>query len=408
MRINSELLVDWSKFKIDAKGGNLEKAKNGFVKLFKMLNEVGFELISDYTGTMNKIELIHRFDNIKLNPISPDNFKRTYKLIINFKDGLKENDDEFIKFVGVSENGILISKIKTFDGGEVNLDISRYDLFNKSRQDFYNKLKEVGGHTTNYYINKETKMNIYIDDIKLNPMSPNTFKRQTYKNIINFKNKLKKNDDKPIKFIGLTSSGNLIAKINTFDRGVIDLDISRYNSFNKSRQDTYSYCTSKGYKILSSYMGNQEKILIKFDCSHEPNWITPDNLKKGQYCPICKESKGEKIIRLYLEKNNIEFTQEHRFDDCRHKRSLPFDFYIPSKNLCIEFDGEQHYRANNYFGGEEKLKVTQKRDEIKNEYCRDNGINLLRIPYRELDNIEKILDEEFKRLSEVFIKNNIA
>ncbi len=67
-------------------------------------------------------------------------------------------------------------------------------------------------------------------------------------------------------------------------------------------------------------------------------------------------------------------------------------------NLCIEYDGEQHYKAFDHFGGKEKLRLTQKRDDIKNNYCKDNCINLLRVPYWELDNIEDILDEEFERL----------
>lgn len=77
---------------------------------------------------------------------------------------------------------------------------------------------------------------------------------------------------------------------------------------------------------------------------------------------------------------------------------MPFDFYIKEFNLCIEFDGEQHYRENNYFGGNNIFKETQKRDKIKNKYCKDNDINLLRIPYWELDSVEDILDEEFERL----------
>ncbi|HFD2033423.1 TPA: hypothetical protein ACF2DD_002000 [Clostridium perfringens] len=126
--------------------------------------------------------------------------------------------------------------------------------------------------------------------------------------------------------------------------------------------------------------------------------VVPSNLKSGVGCPICDESKGEKAIRLYLEKNKIGFIQEYRFEDCRCKKELPFDFYIPEYNLCIEFDGEQHHKAFKYFGGEEKLKLTQTRDKIKDDYCKDNGINLLRIPYYKLDEIEEILDEEFDRL----------
>lgn len=102
----------------------------------------------------------------------------------------------------------------------------------------------------------------------------------------------------------------------------------------------------------------------------------------------CKESFGEERIRNFLEINKIEFVQEKRFEDCRDKRSLPFDFYLPQYNLIIEFDGQQHYEPK---FGEDNFVRLQKHDEIKNQYCKDNHINLLRIPYWEGNNIENII-----------------
>lgn len=248
---------------------------------------------------------------------------------------------------------------------------------------------------------KETKkkMNIFIGSIKLNSMEPHSFKTQTYKSIINIKNQLIENGDEFVKFVGLTEGGKLIIDIKTFDKDEVNIDIAHYNSWNKSRQDTYDYCKEKGYKILSPYISDKEKILIDFNCGHEPNWISPNNLKKDTECPVCSESKGEKAIREYLENNNIEFEQEYRFSDCKYKYTLPFDFYIKEYNLCVEFDGEQHYKAKDFFGGEEGLRSTKIRDKIKNKYCKENNINLLRIPYYELSNVENILDEEFERLN---------
>lgn len=396
---NKDLIIDWNKFKSKAKTSHLKKSKESYVKFCRILDEVDFELISDYIGNEKNVELAYKLDNrIKINK-KPNNFKlETYKAIISFKNNTNKNGDEFIKFVGLNGQGNLITEIKTYDGGRVKLDIGNYGKFTVSRQGFYSKLKTVGGWTTDYYSGNTSKLNIYVDDIKLNTISPNAFKNQTYKAIVNFKEKLKKNDDEFLKFIGLSESGKLIAKIKTFDNGFVNLDISQYNTFAKGRQNTYNYCNSKGYRILSSYLRAIDKILIDFNCGHKPNWITPSGLKQNQGCPICNESKGEKVIRSYLENNRIEFIQEHRFSNCRHKLPLPFDFYIPDYNLCIEFDGRQHFESFDHFGGENELKITQKRDKIKNDYCKDNGINLLRIPYWELDNIEKILDEELAGL----------
>lgn len=111
-------------------------------------------------------------------------------------------------------------------------------------------------------------------------------------------------------------------------------------------------------------------------------------------CNVCarRESSGEKIIREILESKNVVFEQEKRFDGCKDKKQLPFDFYLPDNNTCIEFDGPHHYRA--IYGDLEHTKMTQYHDQIKNEYCGKNGINLIRIPYWEGHNIEEILTKE--------------
>lgn len=405
VEINNELIINWSKFKAGVKGEHLNISKNAYIEFCKMLNTVDFELVSDYIGNKEKVELVYRFNNSVVLNMSSDKFKRqTYKRIIEFKEQLKNNNDEFIKFAELSDGGNLVAEIRTFDGGEVTIDIGAYSKWNKSRQDFYDKLKEVNGCTEEFYKGADIKMNIFIDGVKLNPISPVVFKR-TYNAINKFKNSLVKNNDKFVKFVGLSGDGKLVSRVITYDGGEISVDIVNYNSFIKGRQNTYNYCKEKGYKILSPYLGNVYKVQLDFNCGHKPNWIVPRNIKQNQGCPICSKSKGEKTIRLYLEKNKIDFIQEYRFGDCKHKLQLPFDFYIPNKNLCIEFDGIQHFEINHYFGGNKEFKETQIRDSIKNKYCKDNGINLIRIPYWELDNIEDILNAEIDNLKKI---NKIA
>lgn len=109
-------------------------------------------------------------------------------------------------------------------------------------------------------------------------------------------------------------------------------------------------------------------------------------------CSTCskKESRGEQFIRSFLESNNIKFEQEKRFDNCRDKKPLPFDFYLSEYNLIIEFDGIQHFKDV----GLGDYEITVKHDEIKNQYCKDNNIDLLRIPYWEGHNIEDILTKQ--------------
>lgn len=132
-----------------------------------------------------------------------------------------------------------------------------------------------------------------------------------------------------------------------------------------------------------------------------------DHLYNKSGCPKCKESKGEKRIRIFFESNNIPYIKNKRFSDCKYKNPLPFDFYLEKLNLLIEFDGEQHttgfrfYRKKN--GGsviattkKQKLKgleLIEMRDSIKTEYCIEKNITLLRISYKDYENIEKILNK---------------
>ena len=60
---------------------------------------------------------------------------------------------------------------------------------------------------------------------------------------------------------------------------------------------------------------------------------------------------------------------------------MPFDFYLPVKNIAIEYDGEQHFKSVDFFGGEETFKKQQLHDKIKTNYCKNNNISLLRIKF---------------------------
>src|SRR5690606_6725556 len=90
-------------------------------------------------------------------------------------------------------------------------------------------------------------------------------------------------------------------------------------------------------------------------------------------------------IRFYLTNKNIKFESQKKFNDCKSIRKLPFDFYLPDYNLCIEYDGIQHFEPIDFFGGINSYKNLIKRYAIKSNFCYVNGIELLRIKYN--DNI---------------------
>ena len=139
---------------------------------------------------------------------------------------------------------------------------------------------------------------------------------------------------------------------------------------------------------LVNYVNNYTKIEIICP-EHGLFEPRPKNHLNGSGCPICRESKGEKEIRKYLIKNNINFKPQHKFNGCKDKLLLPFDFYLPDHNVCIEYDGIQHYESVKHFGGNDNLIITQYRDKLKDLYCKNNNIKLIRVSYKE-DVISKI------------------
>ena len=103
---------------------------------------------------------------------------------------------------------------------------------------------------------------------------------------------------------------------------------------------------------------------------------------------------GEIRIKNYLEKTNINYIREKTFEDCSNNKKLRFDFYLPEKNIIVEYDGKHHYKPIDWFGGEYTLNKMIISDNIKNEYCSKNNIRLIRIPYTQLKNIIDILKKE--------------
>lgn len=152
------------------------------------------------------------------------------------------------------------------------------------------------------------------------------------------------------------------------------------------------------YTFIEDYINYVTAILCRHECGLE--WdIAPNNLFQGKRCPRCyNDSKGERLVRCILSKSKHKFTTQKTFDGCAHEKLLRFDFYIPELNTCIEYDGEQHYRPVDFSGkgtvyAIKEFELTKKRDGIKNKYCRDNNINLIRIPYYLTDGeIEEVID----------------
>lgn len=147
-----------------------------------------------------------------------------------------------------------------------------------------------------------------------------------------------------------------------------------------------------GYLTILQYKGNNVKIDIKCEKCSNIFQSVPVSLWRGRVrgCPICEKTKslGECRIERYLRQNDIQFRTQERFLECKDKLCLPFDFYLPQFNICIEFQGEQHYKKTSLLWSEELIK----HDEIKRNFCYENNIKLIEIPWYDIDNIEKYLN----------------
>ncbi len=178
----------------------------------------------------------------------------------------------------------------------------------------------------------------------------------------------------------------------------------RSNPVGKYGHDTFLIKANKKhnnqYEYLSEYIGAHTKIKVRCKKCDGIFYPTPGNHLFGTGCPRCKQSKAEKIIERFLIENKIFFNSQYYFLGYYEKmgcRSF-FDFYLPNYNLCIEYDGEQHFMPKDFSHGKltideinEEFNKIKQRDLLKNKYCKDEGIKLFRINYKQRKYIVDLL-----------------
>lgn len=134
---------------------------------------------------------------------------------------------------------------------------------------------------------------------------------------------------------------------------------------------------------LLEYKGNNTLINVKCKKCGEIFSSVPTCLWRSRTkgCPQCSKtiSLGEKKIKEFLEKKQIQYIREYRFPGCKDVMTLPFDFYLPALNIAIEYQGEQHYKKESFYYSDK----IQKHNDIKKQYCEEEGIKLICIPYTE-------------------------
>lgn len=155
-------------------------------------------------------------------------------------------------------------------------------------------------------------------------------------------------------------------------------------------------------EALTPYVNMHTDVIVKCKLCNREWKSKPGNIfSKGIVCKCQQDinaSKGELKISQVLDDYGIKYFPQYSFDSLVGVRNgaLSYDFYLPDNNLLIEFQGEQHYKPTELFGGKEKFEIQQEHDRRKRNYANIHNIGLLEISYTDYVNIEQILDSVLK------------
>lgn len=159
---------------------------------------------------------------------------------------------------------------------------------------------------------------------------------------------------------------------------------------------------NKNIEVVGKYINAFTPILHKCKIHNREWYEKPTNILHGSHCPECtlSYSKGESLIKSYLNMNNINCYIHHYYNDLRGVNNgvLSYDFYLPKYNILIEFQGIQHERPVEHFGGQKIFIIQQIHDIRKRKYAKNHNIKLITIWYNQLNDISHILNNYLNNL----------
>lgn len=205
-------------------------------------------------------------------------------------------------------------------------------------------------------------------------------------------------------YTSLRTPQNIISGQGCKFCGIEKLSSAMTNSIEKARgmirsvRDDVDIVEYNGYGSICKFVCNEHHL------EFEDYFCRIVNMYGG--CEKCKKRTKEDAVFEELCKFGYTIERQKRFDDCRDKSTLPFDFYIRELNTLVEYDGKQHFEPRNFGGisderANENFIITKTHDLIKNSYCDSHGIHLIRIPYTEDKNIYSYLLREIKIIKEM-------
>lgn len=161
--------------------------------------------------------------------------------------------------------------------------------------------------------------------------------------------------------------------------------------------------TKGEYEIVGNFTATSHKAdIIHRKCNrvfrNKPTRI----INGGIGCPNCYKSKGEDVVEQYLIENNFDYKKQYKIAECKNKRALPFDFAIFDQGVLqflVEYDGIQHFKPK---FGKKAFESIQINDGIKNEFCLNNHIPLIRIKYNRSENPKTFKERIYEQIESKF------
>lgn len=166
------------------------------------------------------------------------------------------------------------------------------------------------------------------------------------------------------------------------------------------KEEIYKISSGEYIMVSTEYEGHEKEIiLLHTTCGKEFSTTRKRFVWSKCRCPHCSKSAGENLLSEFFAREKIKYIPQMTFDGLVGDggRKLSYDFYIPDYNLLIEYQGHQHYKPIELFGGKVQFEKQIRYDDIKRSYAKNNKIDLLEIPYWEKYNVEKILLEKIKQ-----------
>lgn len=415
--------VNWNKYKGVGKGKILERGKSSYIDICEILHKNNNKLLSDYISAREKILIDFNCGHTP-HWIKPSVYKqgsgcpvcaKERSITAGVKGGIDSysNREEVICDFEVDWSKF---KIKS-DLNEDNLRVVK-----KNYLKFLKELNDRGDELIDDFINNKTITTVRLKCGHERRITPGNYKKgckcRVCEGVVAKQKREAAND---LTDFVICNGHKILSKyIDSKNDILIDFNCGHepqwmdYNSYNigamcpdckRERFDEiklsrinefYALVDKNNHNILSEYVNSSQKVLIDFNCGHEPHWITPNHYKSGKGCPLCK-NKGEAALYKLLVDMGYEVTKQKKYDNLKDKGLLPYDFYLPKYNLLIELDGMHHYKPVPYYSNEmtekerdmEKLDAEirfhdrQRKDKMKDKYAKDNNIPLLRIDYRD-------------------------